>query len=228
MTKSRVDQVADPDQDLPWKTIDLAIREYLAIREEMNGLLRLELNLVMTAFLVAVGAIAALASDFTKLDDVPRGLAFMVAAAFGLGVFIIAIGVANAFFVLEAYATLAAERMRKIDGLPDLGAIVSLQGRIRRTFTHPSGKRDRVAWLISYGSTPMISILGVVLLAFAGFAGWFASEHAKDAAANWRTVLGVLDLVLLLTGSFLFLTSLFYVTRWDEVIGDREPHSVPG
>ena len=82
-----------------WRStyLDLALREYLAMRDEMNRTVRLTMSLVTSAFVVAGGVAGALAANVAGLQDDQRGVLLEVVAALGFGIYLTSIGLMNTF-----------------------------------------------------------------------------------------------------------------------------------
>lgn len=197
--------------------LDLAMQEYLAMREEMNGLFKLELTLVLTALLVAGGAIAASATNLVGLTADQTAVVLQMAGTFGLIVFLAAIGLGNMFIVLEEYVTLAGNEIERLGGSPTGGNLGTVQRRIR-SWTRSSAREDRLAWLISYGIPQVIAFIVLVIILGLAAAGFLGGSHSSPNLATWRWVLGLIDALL---GTICFaalVISLLYLDRWGTVL----------
>jgi hypothetical protein len=197
--------------------LDLAMREYLAMREEMNGLFRLELTLVTTALVVVGGATAATVTNVAGLNADQTATFLQVAATFGLIVFVAAIGLANMFIVLEEYVTLAGNEIERLGGLPSGGNLSTLQRRVR-SWTRSSAAEDRVAWLISYGTTQMVAAIALVIVVGLAAAGYLGGAETSGDRAVWRTVFGLADAALGAIAAVVLVLSLLYINRWRRVM----------
>jgi hypothetical protein len=207
---------AHPAPDEPGY-LDLAMREYLAMRVEMNDLLRLELNLIVSALVVVGGALAAMATNVGGVDDFGRAFILQVGATFGLLVYIAALGIANAFMILEEYVTVAANEIHRLASVGERRNLGSVQHRVR-TWTRSRAPRNVVAWFISYGTTPFVA--AVALLAIAGLAvGGFANgTGGSTPLATWRTILGLADAVFGLVALLLLVASVAHISRWPDIM----------
>jgi len=196
--------------------LDLAMREYLAMRDEMNGLFRLEVSLVTTALVVVGGAVAAAATNIANLSADQLAVGLQVTGTFGLVVFFVAIGVANMFIVLEEYVTLAAKEIEVLGRRGSSSNLGTVQSRIRR-WTRSRRPEDLLAWFISYGTTQITALVVLVVVFSLALVG-FTNGSSSGGLACWRTLFGWLDAFLAVVCVLELGLSLAYINSWDRVM----------
>jgi hypothetical protein len=136
--------------------LDLAMREYLALRDEMNDMRRQASNVITTALLAAAAAAAAVGGGLFGPDLGTRGLLMLLIAAGTVGVGLWATGSLNACKILELQIdkTAAAIRAIALTNAPDGAAsFLSFQLAVRAFTKRAMGVSDRgalAAWLSSY------------------------------------------------------------------------------
>jgi uncharacterized membrane protein len=210
----------DPESDRS-DYLDLALREYLAMRTEMNDLLRLELNLIVSALVVVGGALAAMATNITGMDNVGRAFVLQVGATFGLIVYIAAIGIANAFIVIEEFVTTSADEIEHLASAGQRRNLASIQRRIRTWTRSPRG-RDRFAWFISYGTTQVVALIALVAVVGLAIGGFIGGEGAVSPLNVLRNLVGLLDAILMGIAVVVLVGSLAYIHRWPEIMGSSD------
>jgi hypothetical protein len=199
--------------------LDLAMREYLGMREEMNALIRLELSLILGALAVVGGATATVAADIAGIDEIGRAFVLQVVGTFSLIIFIAALGVANAFIILEAYITSSAAEIERLASQREARHLASIQRKIRR-WTRQRTLQNAVAWIISYGTTQILAVAALLIVGAVALAGYAGTTQGDALVVFARTAFGAVDAVLALLALAILLGSLAYVNRWDKVMGD--------
>ncbi|HJP89068.1 MAG TPA: hypothetical protein VJ850_08545 [Candidatus Limnocylindrales bacterium] len=197
--------------------LDLAMREYLGMRQEMNAQIRLEMSLILGSLAVVGGAAATVASGIGNIDLTARAFILQVVAAFGLVTFIIGIGVANTFLILEAYVTSAAAEIECLAGDGGARHLASMQRRMR-VWTTKHSARNVVAWLISYGSTQILAAVALVMIAAIAVVGYAIPGSPDPLAEAAKNILGLTDAVLGASALVMLVTSLLFVGSWDDVM----------
>lgn len=197
--------------------LDLALREYLAMREEMNSLIRLELSLILGALAVVGGATATVAADIAGIDEVGRAFVLQVVGTFGLIIFITALGVANAFIVLEAYVTSSAAEIEQMASASEPRHLATIQRKIRR-WTRQRTPGNVVAWVISYGTTQLLAVVALVIICAISLAGYAGTTIGDSVVVFARSAMGALDALLALLAGAILVGSLAYINRWDWVM----------
>lgn len=201
--------------------LDLALREYLQMRVELNDLYRMELNLVVSALLVVGGALAAMATNIGGMTDSDRAFVLQVGATFGLIVYIAALGVANAFIILEEYVTIAANEIHELASVSERRNLGSVQHRIR-TWTRSRTPTNVIAWLISYGTTQVVAAVALLAIFALAIGGFVYGGGGSEPLAEWRMILGFADVLLGLVGLVLLVASLAYISRWPGIMAAGE------
>jgi hypothetical protein len=199
--------------------LDLALREYLAMRDEMNALIRLELSLILGALAVVGGATATVAADIAGIDEIGRAFVLQVVGTFSLIIFITALGVANDFIILEAYITSSAAEIERLANQGETRHLASVQRKIRR-WTRQRTMRNTVAWAISYGTTQILAAIALLVVGAIAFIGYAGTTKGDSLVVLARTAFGVADAVLALLGLAILVGSLMFANRWDAVMGD--------
>jgi hypothetical protein len=147
--------------------LDLAMREHLALRDEMNDARRQASNVITTALAAAAAASAAVGGGLFGTDLGTRGLLLLVIAAGTNGVGLWATGALNACKILELQIDKTAVAIRAIalENAPDAATpFLSFQLAVRGFTGRAMGLSDRgalAAWLSSYG---LFAVLGALVV----------------------------------------------------------------
>jgi len=147
--------------------LDLAMREHLGLRDEMNDMRRQASNVITTALVAAAAASAAVGGGLFGSDLGTRGLLMLLIAAGTNGVGLWATGVLNACKILELQIdkTAAAIRAIALANAPEAAApFLSFQRDVRGFTGRAMGMADHgalAAWLSSYG---LFAVLGVLVV----------------------------------------------------------------
>jgi hypothetical protein len=207
-----------PSTDLH-EYLDLALREYLAMREEMNALIRLELSLILGALAVVSGATATVAAGIGGIDEIGRAFVLQVVGTFSLIIFIAALGVANAFIILEAYITSSAAEIERIASQREARHLASVQRKIRR-WTRQRTAQNTIAWMISYGTTQILAVVALLVVGAVALAGYAGTTQGDAVVVFARSAFAVVDAVLALLALAILVGSLGFINRWDEIMSD--------
>src|SRR6202521_5990709 len=145
--------------------LDLAMRDYLFMREAMNKNLALNFQLILGALVVAGGLGAAVGLKVIPLKAEQQGILLLLDGVFGLLVFIAALGQLNAFQILELDVCDSAKEIRKISGA-GRRHLLSFQAKVV-AFNRNAFRLDERgwAWLVSYGTALVVASFALILLA---------------------------------------------------------------
>jgi hypothetical protein len=202
--------------------LDLAMREHLALREEMADLRRQNFNLITSALVAAGGASAAVGAGAFGIPDGPRGLLLLAIAALTDVVCLGTVGVLNSCKIVELEIERTAEWIRNAalaDGAASTAPFLRFHEYVRG-FNDRALKREnkRVvgAWIASYGISAVIGglVLGLIVVLVA-LGGWLAISQGQDSVLPGWLLLG-LDLVLTGGLAILLAFSLVAQGRWGE------------
>lgn len=195
------------------------MQEYLAMRDEMNALIRLELSLILGALAVVGGAAATVATGIGGLDTTAQAFILQAVATFGLIIFIAAIGVANSFIILESYVTTAAAEIERLASSSQPRHLASMQRKIRR-WTRRRSLTNSIAWLISYGATQILAAVALLIVAGIASIGFLASQSGDPLGILAGKLVGAVDTGLATLALAMLIASLAFTDRWDRVMGE--------
>src|ERR1035437_304726 len=181
--------------------LDLAMREHLALRQEMNDLRRQSFTIVTSTLVAAAAASAAVGGGIFGTDLGSRGMLLLAIAAGMDGIGLWAVGVLNACKIMELQIDKTANAIRTIvlTEAPEAAApFLSFQSDVRG-FTHRAmGLKDRgalAAWLSSYGLFAVMGGLVVCLtLSLMALGAWLVlfESHNLTLAGYGALVFDVL------------------------------------
>ena len=198
--------------------LDVAMREYLAMRDEMNKNLAQNFTMVFAA-LAGAGAISAVVGLDLLADGVTeRGYLLLLVGAFGLIVYVGSIGQLNAFKILERNVTrLAGEICERLDA-DESSPLLRFQADVdafnrQASFRTPSGR----AWFVSYGVVSAVAALTFILLVGIVVVGACLVIGSSGWPDPIGAVLTVIDVLLALLVLAIVGYSIRIQNSWDNL-----------
>jgi hypothetical protein len=196
--------------------------EYLAIRSEMTDLIKLNFNLILAALTVAAGTAVAAATNTGHWPDDVRGFLLMLAAGFGLLIFLAAVGILNSFKVLEWYASKKATAIaRRSERLHQGDALATLPEAVRRFSTvDPRRRGPLVALALSYGVVPAVGLVVWALLLVIAVAGYLTGSSSSGGLSGWLGPLLIGDVALAVVAIIALVITIRLTNEWPKIMED--------
>jgi len=198
--------------------LQLALSEYLSMRAEMNGVLRVAVNLITGAFVVAGSVAAALAANVTGLSNDQRGILLEVVAMLGLAVYLTSIGFVNTFMSLNVYVTQCAKEINRLASTSrDARHVTTFQLYVEQ-FSNSNKLKDRVTWYVSYGVIGAVAVPALALVIAMALGGVVMAETPVSTLTQWGWFFGIMDLGLILVVAVSLGLTVYQFGQWEDAL----------